>query len=150
MDNNAIACKEEQRVIDITPILTIPHMTEAPAIMQSRNPMAKQILKNTPHLHQQITRNNTPGIIPVPSLLPTIPPATQPIAANHSLLLRPRSCIVTCHAIDAPTASELGLCHNIFTLHCLSVTPMVRLSIWPEHFCMSHVASRDWGNNLKL
>jgi hypothetical protein len=51
VDNNAIACKEEQRVIDNTPILTIPCITEAPAIMQSLNPMAKQTLKNTPRLH---------------------------------------------------------------------------------------------------
>jgi hypothetical protein len=134
MDNDAIACKEEQRVIDYTPILTIPRITEVPAIMQSRNPTAKGTLKNTPRLHRRITRNNIPGIIPVPTLLPTIPPATQPIAMDHPLLLRARSRIVTRHAINALTATKLGSCHDIFTPNCLSVTPKVTLSVWPEHF----------------
>ncbi len=134
IDNDAIACKEEQRVIDNTPILTIPCITEALAIMQSRNPTAKWTLKNTPCLHRRITRNNTPGIIPVSTLLPTVPPATQPIATNHPLPLRARSGIVTHHAINALMANKLGSCHNIFTPHCLSVTPTVTLSVWPEHF----------------
>jgi hypothetical protein len=51
VDNNAITREEEQRVIDDTPILTIPWITEAPGIMQSCNPTAKQTLKNTPPLH---------------------------------------------------------------------------------------------------
>jgi hypothetical protein len=42
---------QQQRVIDKTPILTIPRITNAPPIMQSQNPMAKQALKDTPHLH---------------------------------------------------------------------------------------------------
>jgi hypothetical protein len=42
---------QQQRVIDKTPILTIPCITNAPPIMQSRNPMAKWALKDTPHLH---------------------------------------------------------------------------------------------------
>ncbi len=70
VDNDAIAHKEEQRVINNTPILAIPCIMEALAIMQSRNPRTKQTLKNTPRLHQRITRNNTPGIIPVPMLFP--------------------------------------------------------------------------------
>jgi hypothetical protein len=37
----------EQRVIDNTPIITVPHLTDAPAIMESRNPTAKRALKNT-------------------------------------------------------------------------------------------------------
>jgi hypothetical protein len=134
VDKDAIARKEEQRVIDNTPILTMQCITEAPAIMQSRNPMAKLSLKNTPCLHRQITRNNTLGIIPVPTLLPTVPPDTQLIATNHPLSLRARLHIVTRHAINALTANKLGLCHDIFTPHCLSVTPTVTLSIWPEHF----------------
>ena len=51
VDNNAIAHKKEQRVINDTPILTIPRIMEAPSIMQSCNPTAKGILKNTPRLH---------------------------------------------------------------------------------------------------
>jgi hypothetical protein len=34
----------EQRVIDDEPILTIPRITDAPGIMTSRNPTAKQML----------------------------------------------------------------------------------------------------------
>jgi hypothetical protein len=102
--------------------------------MQSCNPTAKRKLKNTPHLHQQITRNNTPGIIPVPTLLPTIPPATQLIATYHPLPLGARSRIVTCHAINALMATKLKLCHDIFTPNCLSINPMVTLSVQPEHF----------------
>jgi hypothetical protein len=134
VDNDAIAHKEEQRVINNTTILTIPHIIEAPAIMQSRNPKAKCTLKNTQCLHRQITKNKTPGIIPFPMLLPTIPPATHPIAMNHPLPLRARLCIVNCHAINALTANKLESCHDIFTPHCLSVTPTVTLSVWLDHF----------------
>jgi hypothetical protein len=61
-------CKEEQRVINDAPILTIPRITDVPNIMQSRNPTAKRALKKTARLHRQVTRNNTPGIVPVPTL----------------------------------------------------------------------------------
>jgi hypothetical protein len=40
--------ENQQRVIDNTPILTVPCITNAPAIMQSRNPTAKRMLKNNP------------------------------------------------------------------------------------------------------
>jgi hypothetical protein len=50
-----MARENEQRVIDDTPILTIPHITDAPAIMQSRNPMAKCMLKNNPRVHRCVT-----------------------------------------------------------------------------------------------
>ncbi len=49
---------QEQRVrelqqleIDEAPILTIPRILNAPPIMKARNPTAKRVLKNTPHLH---------------------------------------------------------------------------------------------------
>jgi hypothetical protein len=57
--------ENQQRVIDNTPILTIPHITDAPAIMQSRNPTAKWMLKNNPQIHRRVTRNNTPGGLPL-------------------------------------------------------------------------------------
>jgi hypothetical protein len=69
--------REEQRVIDDTPIMTIPRITNAPAIMQTRNPTAKRALKNTPRLHRQETRNNTPGIAHVPALIEPILPLFQ-------------------------------------------------------------------------
>jgi hypothetical protein len=55
---------QQQRVIDKTPILTVPCITNAPPIIKLQNPMAKWALKNTPCLHQQSTRNNTPGAVP--------------------------------------------------------------------------------------
>ncbi len=57
--------EEEQRVINDTPILTIPQITHAPPIIQARNPTAKRALKNTPHIHWQQTRVNTPGGVPM-------------------------------------------------------------------------------------
>ncbi len=57
--------ENQQRVIDNTPILTIPRITDAPAIMQSRNPMAKWMLNNNPRIHRHVMRNNTPGGLPL-------------------------------------------------------------------------------------
>jgi hypothetical protein len=57
--------EQEQWVIDNTPILTIPRITNAPAIIQSRNPTAKWALKTTPRIHRHDTRNNTPGALPL-------------------------------------------------------------------------------------
>ena len=56
--------ERQQRVIDDTPIITIPQITNAQPIMQSRNPTAKRNLKQTPRTHRRHTRNNTPGAVP--------------------------------------------------------------------------------------
>jgi hypothetical protein len=56
---------DEQRVINETPILTIPRITDAPAIMESRNPTAKRQIKTTPTIHRRQTRGNTPGGVPL-------------------------------------------------------------------------------------
>ena len=56
--------EQQQRVIYKTTITTIPRITNAPPIMQSRNPTAKRHLKNTPWIHQHQTQNNTPGVVP--------------------------------------------------------------------------------------
>jgi hypothetical protein len=53
--------ENQQRVIDNTPILTIPGITDAPAIMQSRNPTAKRMLKNNPRIHHRVTQTILPG-----------------------------------------------------------------------------------------
>ena len=65
--------EEEQRVINDTPILTIPRITNAPPIMQARNPTAKRALKNMPCIHWQKTRANTPGRVPMIPLIHPIP-----------------------------------------------------------------------------
>jgi hypothetical protein len=70
----------KQRVIDDSPIITIPRLTDAPPVMITRNPTAKRILRNTPRLHRRITRNNTPGILPVQNMVPPTPTPTTPAA----------------------------------------------------------------------
>jgi hypothetical protein len=42
--------------------------------MQSRNPTAKRALKKTARLHRQLTRDNTPGIVPVPTFIEPVLP----------------------------------------------------------------------------
>jgi hypothetical protein len=61
------ARKAEQRVIDDSPIITIPRITDALGIIKACNPTEKWNLKVTPCVHQQITQNNTPGIIADPN-----------------------------------------------------------------------------------
>jgi hypothetical protein len=65
--------EEQQRVIDETPILTIPRITNAPPIMQVCNPTSKRALKNTPQIYRQVTKNNTPGGVPMINDNNTIP-----------------------------------------------------------------------------
>jgi len=57
--------EQQQRVIDDTPIVTIPRITNAPPIMHAHNLTAKRHLKNTPHIHRRQTQNNTPGAVPL-------------------------------------------------------------------------------------
>jgi hypothetical protein len=61
---------KQQRVIDDTPIITLHCIMDAPAIMASRNPTAKQAIKTTPPVHQCVTRNNTPGGVPLIAWMP--------------------------------------------------------------------------------
>jgi hypothetical protein len=67
------ARKAEQRVIDDTPITTIPQITDAPSILLMHNPMAKWTLRTTPRLHRWVMRNNTPGLLPVLNVIAPIP-----------------------------------------------------------------------------
>jgi len=46
------------------PIWTIPQISEAPAIMQTRDPTAKCNLITTKGIHRRQTQNNTPGALP--------------------------------------------------------------------------------------
>jgi hypothetical protein len=55
--------EEQQRVIDNTPILTILRITNN----------GKESKKNTPQVHQQITRNNNPGEVPMIARINPIP-----------------------------------------------------------------------------
>ncbi len=52
-------------MIDETPILTVPRITDAPLIMQAWNPTANRVLKITPWIHQRLTQKNAPKGIPL-------------------------------------------------------------------------------------
>ena len=79
-DRRAREREAEQRVIDEAPILTIPCITDAPLIMLTRNPTAKRVLKTTKRLHRRNTRNNTPGIVPLPVVMHPVPLMNAPMA----------------------------------------------------------------------
>jgi hypothetical protein len=80
--------EEEQRVAtdvviesptrDDAPIWTIPRISDAPTIMQTRDPLAKQNLITTARIHCRQTRNNTPEDLPkitraAPALIQPVP-----------------------------------------------------------------------------
>jgi hypothetical protein len=73
------AREAEQRVIDDSPIISIPQITDVLPVMLTCNPTAKQTLRTTPQLHRRVTCNNTPGILPVPNV---ITPTPMPTATN--------------------------------------------------------------------
>ncbi len=78
-----IQYEDIQRVIDDTPILTVQRISDEPAIMQSRNLTTKQMLKMTPRLHRRVTRNNTPGAVPLITRAPTARIAPDDDATPH-------------------------------------------------------------------
>jgi hypothetical protein len=123
----------QQRVINVAPIITIPRITEAPGIMKLRNPAAKRTLKTMPRLHCRVTRNNTLGIMPVPTVGPIVP---QPAAVQtyQPILLGAHSRIITQHATNALTATEIKKYQDIFAPHILSTAAPSRAAIQPEHF----------------
>jgi hypothetical protein len=74
--SNNLHHEAEQRVIDDTPIIHIPHLTDSPGIMESCNLAARRALKQTPCLHWQVMQNKTPGILPV--LVLSVTPRRSP------------------------------------------------------------------------
>ena len=136
---NAIR-EAEQRVIDESPILTIKRITDAPSIMTARNPTAKRSLKNTPRLHRRVTRNNTPGIVPVEVEPFDETPLTIP--ARRSRRLMPslaRQQLVTQNALNALTISECANMMHAFTPRRLLVEDDLQPA-YPAHFA-EHFAS---------
>ena len=128
--------EEEQRVIDNSPIITIPRITKADPILQSRNPTAKRLLKNTQRIHGRATRNNTPGGLPqitraIPNANPhgfgpynsndpvlimsmTSPPRPPPTTYN-SIPNGAQSKLVSKQAINVLTIMEQATADTIFT-----------------------------------
>jgi hypothetical protein len=129
-NNNIILQQEaEQRVIDDSPILTIKRTTNAPGIVELRNPMAKQALKTIPRIHQQLTRNNTPGIMPA-----VVAPATYtpiPTCARQRL--------VTQHALNALTCYKQNHFNLAFTPTALLPPFVENASLHIKHFALPMV-----------
>jgi hypothetical protein len=145
---------ETQRVIDDSPIITIPRITDAPGIMQARNPTAKRTLKETPRVHRRLTRNNTPGITTNPVVPePYVPIMATPIVPAPYIPI-PRGArhrMVTRHAINLLTETERDSCRRIFSP--TNMLPPVVLDEPPhlEHFCspMVHPITGDTISSYK-
>jgi hypothetical protein len=123
--------KQQQRVMNKMPILTVPvvtRITDAPPILQSRSPTAKCALRDTPRLHQRVTRNNTPGAVPAinrthtgtPSPARRMSPRTKTtaIAAPTTTVAMPNRWqlhLFTQQALNVLTPLELATADTIFT-----------------------------------
>jgi hypothetical protein len=145
------AHEAEQRVIDDSPIITIPQITDAPPIMLTHNPTAKRTLRTTPQLHCHVTRNNTPGILPAPNVITPMPTLTataprraRPITptriqpsrksrtAHTAIQGSAQQRIVTRHAINLLTLCKQASCSMIHTPRAL----MKHAKMWVnmEHY----------------
>ena len=131
----------QQRVIDSTPIITIPRITDAPAIMTSRNPTAKRHIKTTPLVHRRQTRGNTPGGVPLitraplPRIVDDTPEPKRPtVHGSKGIATRTRSRV--------PVArSRLVSRHalNFFALTAaFSAPPEPRTAASPPHLARPH------------
>jgi hypothetical protein len=103
--NDKIIREEEQRVINDSPIITIPRITDAPGIMEACNPTVKRKLKETPCVHRRVTHNNILGIL----ASPVAPAPYVPILSGM------QQGIVTRHAISLLTANNREACNLAFT-----------------------------------
>jgi hypothetical protein len=122
---NAKAIREvKQRVIEDSPIITIPRITDAPGILEARNPTAKRRLKETPQVHRRVTRHNTPGIVTSPVTLPPYVPI--PSGAQQHMVTR--------HAINLLTETEWSSCQIAFTPTALLPSVTVESPSHSEHF----------------
>jgi hypothetical protein len=135
MEQQRAAREDEQRVIDESPIITVPRLTDAQPIALTRNPTAKRDLRATPRLHRRTTRNNTPGINPSPILMEPIPvipghtargrqrqelptrvqPRRGPRATRTAIPSGAQQRIVTRHAINLLTIKEAASFSTIHT-----------------------------------
>jgi hypothetical protein len=119
----------EQRVSNATPILTIPRITDAPGIMDLRNPMNKCALKATPRTHRRMTWNYMPGILTAP-----VSPATcMPIPSGVQQRL------VTQHAIKALMCNKREQMNLAFTPKALLPAVVEGTPSHIEHFALPMV-----------
>jgi hypothetical protein len=119
----------EQRVIDESPTITIPRITNAPGIMESCNPMSKRLLKATLHTHRRVTRNNTLEVISAP----VTPAMYTPIPSGAHQL------IVTQHAINTLMFNECERLNLGFTLTLLLPPVVEHAPMHIKHFALPMV-----------
>jgi hypothetical protein len=81
--------------------------------MKTNNPTAKQVLKGTKRLHRQVTRHNTPGIMPVPVL-------TQDRTHTRPRNLWRSTQTNRTHAINFLTLQEQAAFSKLHTLRALT------------------------------
>jgi hypothetical protein len=107
-ENDEIVRKAEQRVINDSPIITIPRITDAPDIIKACNPTTKRKLNETPCIHRRVMRNNTPGIVASPvapaQYVPIPSGAQQRIVTQHVINLLTTNERMTCNLAYTPTA----------------------------------------------
>jgi hypothetical protein len=132
---------EAQRVIDDSPIITIPRITDAPGIIMERNRTAKRTLKATPRVHRRLTRNNTPGIM-TPPVVPD-PYVPIPRGAQHRMVTR--------HAINLLTEAEPDSCRRFFSPTKLMPPVVLDEPAHLEHFCspMVHLITGETISSYK-
>jgi hypothetical protein len=76
--------------------------------MKTNTPTAKQVLKGTKRLHRQVTRHNTPGIMPISVL-------TQDCTQAHPPNLRRSTHTKRTHAINILTLQEQAAFSTLHT-----------------------------------
>ncbi len=116
-------------MINATAILTIPGIIDAPAIMDSRNPTKKCMLKATPRTHRRVTQNNMSRIMSAPVSPATYTPT--PSGAWQRL--------VTQHAINALTCNKQEQMKLAFTPKALLPSIVEDAPSHIEHFALPMV-----------
>lgn len=134
--SQAVDKEAQQRVIDATPILTAPRITDAPPIMHARNPTEKRAIKQTPQLHNRVTWNNTPGAVPLIVRPATIPPPrrTSPRSTVRAMPTCVTSRMITQQAINVLTIRELATADTIFTPRALLPHAKCAHALHFEHY----------------
>jgi hypothetical protein len=129
---------QQQRVIDNTPIITVllvPRITNAPPILQVRNPTAKRTLKDTPRMHQWVTQNNTLG---------SIPKIIRPPTRASALRVSPRK---QAAVIQSPAAQAAApSCRRLRTfaqqaMNVLTTRELATADTTKQGTCFEHYAS---------
>ncbi len=121
------------------PIITLPRITNAEPIMESRNPTSKRVLKQTPRSHRRVTRNNTPGTVtPIKRAVaetPMVQTRSKAPATYNPIPSGARQRIVTRQAINVLTMMEKASAEKIFIPRNLEqIQPTPAYTNKPQHY----------------